>query len=275
MLSVLLPTECLGRNQAIPESIIVTHAEAMPPLSFRDDEGRPSGLIIDLWREWEAATGIPVCFRLTAWNKTFQLVKEGGADVIGGLFYSPERAMTFSFASSLTKYSGSYFASRHLAIQKTNSGIDKPLAVVMGDYAVDFLRDHRRGKPVDYYPTAEALFHALEQGSVAYFLMDTALAEWKLEQLGQRSRFLWLEFAYERDLQPAVLRGNDHLVMLINEGFQNIPADRRAEILSRWIPREKEGRLNSWDVLGLWAAVLLVGMVTFFFTRLHRRSHLT
>lgn len=274
LLSVLVPTECFSRTSAVPESIIVTHAKSMPPLSFLDEEGRPAGLIIDLWREWEGATGIPVCFRLTEWQNTFTLIESGGADVIGGLFYSPERAMKLAFAGAFVEYSGSYFASRHLAVRKVRSEIDEPLAVVMGDYAVDYLRDNERDVRVDYYPSAEALFYALERGSVSFFLMDTALAEWKLEQMGERSRFLWMDRAYERDLQPAVQRGRDQLVMLINEGFQNIPAERKEEIISSWIPQEGESSLRLWDILGLGAAALLVGFAMFIFTRMSRRPKL-
>ena len=62
-----------------------------PPFSVVTFDGRPSGLLVAMWRLWSEATGIPVAFTASDWPGTLEALKKGKADIHSGLFRSEER----------------------------------------------------------------------------------------------------------------------------------------------------------------------------------------
>ena len=69
-----------------PVKIIVTDDRAYAPFAFIDPAGQPRGISIDLWKRWSQKTGVEVEFRLMEWDAALAAVRDGQADVVGGLF---------------------------------------------------------------------------------------------------------------------------------------------------------------------------------------------
>ncbi len=80
-----------------PVKIIVTDDRAYAPFSFLDPDGQPRGMTINFWKLWNQKTGIAVEFRLLEWDAALAAVREGQADVVGGLFRTPQREKIFDF----------------------------------------------------------------------------------------------------------------------------------------------------------------------------------
>lgn len=238
--------------------LVVTHAKAMPPLSFIDENGEPAGLVVDLWTEWSRVTDIPVSFRLVPWKETLELVRTGEADIIGGLFFTPERAMKLDYAGGFLLYSASYFVSNDITIDDPKNEQAEPLGLIAGDYAAHFVQDNYPDQPTTIFQDADALIESLRNGSTAFFLMDTALAHWKLHKEGLSDRFSVIDVAYERELHPAVKRGRNRLVSTINAGMREIPADTKKEIIRRWIPKRTAEGIQWWELAAAISAFALI-----------------
>ena len=48
--------------------LVVSQDAAWPPLAYRDEDGTPRGILIDLWRKFSEVTGRPVEFKLVDWQ---------------------------------------------------------------------------------------------------------------------------------------------------------------------------------------------------------------
>ncbi|GAB7023693.1 transporter substrate-binding domain-containing protein [Salidesulfovibrio brasiliensis] len=244
------------------QALVVTHAKAMPPLSFIGEDGRPQGLVIDLWKEWSSATGIPVSFHLVEWKDTFKLLDSGAADVIGALFFTPERAMKLDYAGAFMRYSASYFAGVDMDIDSPETEEREPIAVIRGDFAAQYLRDNHRTKNIKYFNNGDELIESLRTGSTMFFIMDTALAHWKLRNAGLDERFAPIGLAYERELHAATKRGRNDIISLINVGMRKIPPEEKAAIIQRWIPERRETDFGYWEITGAVAALLIIGIIS-------------
>lgn len=267
----LIPTS--AHTAKTPASLIVTHARAMPPLSFIDETGEPAGLVVDLWTEWSRATGIPVSFRLVPWKETLDLVRTGQADIIGGLFFTPERAMKLDYAGGFLLYTASYFVSNDITIDDPQNERIEPLGVIAGDYAAHFVQDNYPEQPTRTFQDSDALIESLKTGSTAFFLMDTALAHWKLHKKGLSDRFSPIGVAYERELHPAVKRGRNRLVSTINAGMRKIPADTKQKIIRRWIPKRSAEEIQWWEIAAVISAFALMLGGVLLLTNIFSRKH--
>jgi len=85
---VALPWQ-LGATEEVsnPERISVAYCTDCVPFHFRDEEGQPAGMIVDLWQLWSEETGIGIDFQPATWSETLQRVGDGRSQVHAGLFF--------------------------------------------------------------------------------------------------------------------------------------------------------------------------------------------
>ena len=104
---------------ASPERISIAYCKDSVPFHFTDENGQPSGIMIDLWRLWSEKTGIPIDFQAASWDETLTMVGSGVADVHAGLFFNKERDKFLDYGTALTKTDTHYFR----LLEKYNSTI--------------------------------------------------------------------------------------------------------------------------------------------------------
>ncbi len=80
---------------AEPVKISLAYCTDCVPFHFQDNDGRPAGLIIELWRLWSEKTGIEIDFRTAPWDGTLRMVAEGRATATRACF-SAMRAPSYS-----------------------------------------------------------------------------------------------------------------------------------------------------------------------------------
>ena len=98
----LVPALHATSGQAAPvssplKSITVVMDDNYPPYIFRDQDGKPQGLLVDEWRLWSQVTGVDVNLMATGWDKAQQIMVNGDADVIDTIFYNEQRAKLYDF----------------------------------------------------------------------------------------------------------------------------------------------------------------------------------
>ena len=87
------------RRVDAPRVLHVVGADNYPPYLFRDEDGRPTGLVADEWALWEKKTGVHVDLQPVDWADALRRVADGDADVIDTIFWSSERARTMDFTA--------------------------------------------------------------------------------------------------------------------------------------------------------------------------------
>lgn len=92
LLLVLLPAPPVGATRPVRAGL-----EQNPPLSFIDEQGRPSGLLVDLLEHIAAAEGWRVSYVPDTFDRCLEKLGNGEIDLMVTIAYSKERAERFDF----------------------------------------------------------------------------------------------------------------------------------------------------------------------------------
>ena len=225
-------------SRPIFEKVVIANSIDSVPFHFNDEEGRPVGMLIDLWRLWSEKTGIEIEFKSSAWPGTLNMVRNGEADIHAGCFYSEERDEYLDYAATLRGCDTHFFFHDSIFGLKTlDDLIGFKIGVIEKDSAVDYLNRDLPGAVLAEYASNEALFDAVERGEVRVFVYDTPATLYYLAQRGLTHRFRhhFDRPLYTSEFFAAVQEGNSVLVEEINRGMRMITAEERAEIERRWM----------------------------------------
>ncbi|MBF0447217.1 MAG: transporter substrate-binding domain-containing protein [Magnetococcales bacterium] len=77
-----------GGEERGDTAIRVAYCNDCVPFHFRNEQGNPDGLIIDLWNLWSKKSGQPIHFIPYTWDETIKKVASGEADAHAGLFFN-------------------------------------------------------------------------------------------------------------------------------------------------------------------------------------------
>ncbi len=232
----------VGSNASSDENnqkISIVYCEDCVPFHFKDESGKPSGLIIDIWKLWSKKTGISVHFESAKWNETLSVMKEGKADVHAGLFFNEERDRYLDYGKSLTETDTNFFF--HESINSVDS-IEELVAfrvgVIKGDYVEGFLNKKLLKGTVVEFDSYQAIISALKNGTLKVFAADTPTALFYLREAQLLKSFsLSKHPLYKNKWFVAVTEKNKKLLMRVNDGMSLISGEELRDIEHRWITR--------------------------------------
>lgn len=215
--------------------IVVAQESGMAPMSYREVNGDPKGYIIDLWRKWSAETGVPVTFYLTEWANTLTVVRDGQADVHGGLFFTSERDKYLDFTNPIFPSKGGMFVKADSGITSVSELRGRPVGVIANSFYEDLInRKYPALKAVPMETVAE-LLEVFFCGEVDGFLADYPTLMFSVGALGKAKDVKTIEFFSHQNFRAAVAKGNVKLLGMIEEGLSRIDKDERDNIFNRWV----------------------------------------
>ncbi len=224
-------------SEKIPVPLTVVMDNNYPPYAFRDSQGRLVGIVPDLWKLWEAYTGIKVKIMGTDWNRAFDLINSGKADVIDTIFKTPDRTLIYSFSRPYAKITVSiYHIDTIGGITDLASLHGFAVAVKKGDASVEKLRQGGIANLV-FYPSYESIIRKARGGEVKIFCMDDPPAIYFLNKYGIADRFHKAFKLYEGAFHRAVLKGNEEILASVTLGFSLIPRKAVDEVYEKWMGR--------------------------------------
>ncbi len=239
-----------------PTRIIVADDSSRAPFSFLNAEGRPAGIIIDIWKLWSRKTGIPVEFQLMPWDSALSAVQNGEADVIGSLVKTEKRQNIFTFANPLYSTTKGIFF--HKQIQGI-SGIEDlqgfPLGIVRGDSSRELILQRYPEALFVEYPGSEPLVRAAIKGEIKVFVTDAEVARYYLARFDQDGVFHEASRSVDANWKYAgVKKGNDRILAAVRHGFTQISNKEIHAIIDSWTERPLSSKI-------IWPAVQLVSAV--------------
>ena len=216
-------------SSATPRVIHVVGADNYPPYLFRDEDGRPAGLVADEWALWEKKTGVHVDLQPVDWADALRRVSDGEADVIDTIFWSSERARTMDFTAPFADVREPIYAESSVkGLVDLHSLRGFHVAALSGDVCIDRLRAGGITL-VDTYPSYQSLIASAVAGGPKIFCMDGPSAEYYLYKANASQRFREAFVMYYGHMHRAVRRGDSATLALIEKGFDQIsPADKTA-----------------------------------------------
>jgi len=219
---------------AAPRVLRVVGSDNYPPYLFRDEDGRPRGLVADEWALWEKRTGVKVELAPVEWAEAMRRVASGEAQVIDTIFWSADRARTMDFTAPFADVREPIYAERSVqGLVDIHSLHGFHVAALSGDVCIDRLRAGGVTL-IDTYPSYQSLIDAAVAGGPKIFCMDSPSAEYYLYKAEASQRFREAFVMYYGHMHRAVRRGDAATLALIEKGFDQItPAEKQA-IEDKW-----------------------------------------
>ncbi|MEG3639599.1 transporter substrate-binding domain-containing protein [Magnetococcus sp. PR-3] len=219
------------------DPIRIAYCSDCVPFHFQDKEGKPAGILIDLWRLWAQKTGQTVAFDPFSWDESLKKVGGGAYDAHAGLFYNETRDQYLDYGSSLSRTSTHIFLHKGLpAITNMAEITAYRIGVLSGDYVEGFLKDKFPSATIVPYASYEAIVQALNQGEIKAFAADTPSGIYHLKKAGRLHEFNISpsQLLYANDWFVAVTAGSNDLLHYLNEGFKRVSRQERLDVIRRW-----------------------------------------
>ncbi len=252
-------------------SIIVVSDDNYPPYIFRDETGALRGILVDLWHEWEEATGIAVTLKAMDWGQAQDLMRHGGADVIDTIFYNEARAQTMDFSRPYARLDVPVFVHRDLGGIATPGDLHGfTIGVKRGDAVVEVLKSHGIHS-IKEYDSYLAVIQAARRHEIRLFSVDKPPAVYYLYKFGMEDEYRSAFVLYTGEFHRAVRKGRADLLRQMEEGFEAIPPARRKAIEDKWLGAALVDREHLLQMLYAGLAIAAVVLVLLGFNLALRR----
>jgi PAS domain S-box-containing protein len=231
-----------GRSEKGDNALIISVDRSYPPLTFLNAQGKPAGLLVDLWRLWSKTTGQEVRFQANSWSDTLEKVRSSESDLHSGLFKSYDRAKWLGFSRPVYKVSTSLFLPVAQQGIKSLAELDhRPVGAVVGSFQERFLRRKHPNIQIISLPSEEMVLRAALQGRVDAFLAEDPTIDSLLTSQGMQGEIIRAGGPlFRNEVLGGVLRENRALLKQINIGLEAIPKEKLLSIEKRWIPNKAQ-----------------------------------
>ncbi|MGD8591128.1 MAG: sensor domain-containing diguanylate cyclase [Chromatiales bacterium] len=251
-------------KNVLPKHLIVTNSASWIPYSFLDENGQPHGVLVDLWRLIAKKNHFEVEFRLVDWAQSLELVRNGTADVHGGLIATEERKNILHFFPwEILRIRSLVFFHEDMGVRDLATLDDVPLGVVDGSTEAEYLRENFPHIPLHHFPNSELMVYAAIDGEISAFVADYPTGYYHLIRRNSLDQFITGPTLFTRPLQVATKQGDKETLERIAAGFIRIPHDEVLQVLNKWIIPEAPVPAWVWpSIIACILGIILTGMVT-------------
>ncbi|MBL1274986.1 MAG: transporter substrate-binding domain-containing protein [Ectothiorhodospiraceae bacterium] len=225
---------------AEPTSLVVTYRLDSAPIQFKNADGEPDGILVDVWRLWSKKSNIPVRFVGAYSRETQSMVRDGTGDIIAGLFPNQRRAEFLDFSSSILSSPYHLYFNDELA--GLSSVADLPnfrVGVTQGSFHEDYLREQFPNVKRVLFKGYQRLFEAAERGDISVFVTQPLYLSRFLTKNGFPNHYRHFEQPlYTRAYQAGVKKGRTELLENINFYMEKITDRERRAITRKWLGLE-------------------------------------
>jgi len=237
------------------DAIIIAISSNYAPFATIGVDGKPSGYLVDLWREWARRVGRDIEFRATKWTDTLSGMKSGEADIHSGLFKSRKRDAWLAFSRPFLEIETAvYFKSGKGDSVSLNQLADAKVGVIRGSFQEEYLDGKHPGKQKIPYTDIDELLTGLLLEEVEAAVAEVPEMTSALSRLGITGAARQGDSLFTEEVHAAVLEDNASLLALVNRGLAAIPSDTLADIKERWISQGLD-----WKSVIAWVAPVVGG----------------
>ena len=149
------------------DTILIGAEPDYPPHCFINEDGKPDGFAIELFKEAAKAVGLHVKINIGIWNHIKKDLARGKIDALPLVGRTPERELDFDFTTPYLSLHGAVFVQK--GTQNINSIEElknKQVAVMKGDNAEEFLHRSKLSDEIIITNTFQEAFFQLANGEV-------------------------------------------------------------------------------------------------------------
>lgn len=205
------------------------------PYVGTDAEGKPNGLLIDIWNLWSKKTGTPIVFIIGDSNSSLDFIRKGKADIHIG--YPESQTLNSGLVRSQRIYQ---IKSRLFHFGEPISSLSKLTSMRIGAIATaPYLDKVKRVVPdaeLKLYGSVAAMIEAAKAGHITSFIAASASTQHYLIEKEVVSEFYpFMGLTFITDLFVLCPDENDELSIRIKEGFTLITEEELTAIEQKWV----------------------------------------
>ncbi|HEY9111798.1 MAG TPA: EAL domain-containing protein [Rhodanobacteraceae bacterium] len=238
LVAVLLATAVVpvgAPDPAPPAHIRVVGDGNYPPYMFVDSAGQLQGYEVDMWRLFQAHTGIQVDLVPMDRISAQQELQAGKADVIDLVDRTPSRERLYDFSKPYaTLQVGIYVDRRIRGVHDAGSLRGFPIGVERGDGCAEKLQS-LGFTDLHEYSRYRDMVQDAARGNLRMFCMDEGPADYFLYRDSALDRFYGAFVLYTGQLRRAVRKGNVSMLQTVEHGMARITPAERARLHARWL----------------------------------------
>jgi diguanylate cyclase (GGDEF)-like protein len=241
-----------------PTRLTVVQSANWTPYAFKDANGRPIGMLIDLWRLFGERNDVEIAFRLVDWQDGLQLIRDGAVDVHGGLTWSESREAYLDFSTDLMSVRTILFVPAGAMINDLAELGRTEVGVVASSFEQEFLETYFSDIRLRAYPHSAGMVSAALGGEIGAFVADDPTGYYRLLLGDGIGRFQGGQTLFTNDIRAAVREGDDALRAFIDAGLAKITSEEVEAIRDRWVAPQRGLPRWVWPAAGAVVGLLLL-----------------
>ncbi|MEY2518718.1 MAG: hypothetical protein QOF24_477 [Verrucomicrobiota bacterium] len=256
-----------------PRTIRVVLDNNYAPFSFRSEEGKLQGILIDQWKVWEKKTGIRIEMQGLDWAEALRRMRAGEFDVIDCIVETAERQDYFDFTPAYSTIEASiYFRHSISGITDLASLKGFPVGVKTGDQHIARLKENGVTTVIQF-ENNDAVIEAAKQRKINVFLVDDPSALYLLSKTGLEAEFRHSAPIFRDELRRAVRKGDAATLRTVSDGFAAIEPGELKGIDEKWFGRTIgwRGRYLTYAGYVAGVAILLIAGLSVWNRTLRRK----
>jgi polar amino acid transport system substrate-binding protein len=243
------------------EVIIVGGNSAYPPYEFLDENGKPSGFVVELTQAIAHAMGFEVVIKLDkSWTETRRALEKGDVDVIQGISYTKDRTKILDFSPPHSFVSHSIFARTGAPRVSSLKDLANKKVILLGRGVIyDSVGQSGLVIPVPVPTVADAL-DVLSTGKYDYAVLATLPAMYLLKESKITNVELAAKSIETKKYSFAVKKGNYVVLAKFNEGLALMKQmGRYRELQNKWLGGA-ETQSVAWSWLAKHSLIIVVSL---------------
>ncbi len=237
------------------------------PYSSVDSLGRFNGLLIDWWELWAVKAGVDLEFIPGNTMECIDLVIEGKADVVSGLFFEEKGHEGLEYSESIISLNTTLFLKNGYS-PKSIYEIERPIGIIKDELAHQNLIAKYPELKVEYFNSFADLRSKVLDKEVAGFIYDfhyPLLGNQAYSGIKGYSEYLTIR---SDKIRPGVKKGNSEILNLLLTNSAKISNEELMVLIKDYDFYEESSKYE-WIIPVL--LVLLV-FITFGYLRLFRKQ---
>lgn len=218
--------------------IIYGSDQSSPPLRYKDEtDSQYKGLVVDAIRALSIEIGEDVSFEPSNWwMESMSSLEQEKTDIFD-LIPSKERSEKFAFTDPLYQLRGNIFMTKSSEIDSYYDLKGKTVAVLDGDYAIEFLKNRVSDIKFIYTPDVLSAMQKVASGEADAAVGDEPV----IVHFMNRHNMMWDyrlldKPIYEEQVVLAVPKSKAMLVPILNKGIYSLKKKNMTEkIQQKWV----------------------------------------
>ncbi|MDZ7663995.1 MAG: transporter substrate-binding domain-containing protein [Desulfotignum sp.] len=240
--------------------IVVGGDRNFPPYEFLDENGNPAGYNVDLTRAIANEMGLNIDIRLGRWTERLEALENGSVDVMQGMFYSPDRDLTFDFSQphAVSHYVAVVRKGKDPAPASVADLSGKQIVVEQGDIMHGFAIKNGLENQVVAVSDQETALRELRDGKHDCALVSLITAHYLTDKHNWSDLVIGKKTIFASEYCYASAKGHKALLAQFSEGLKAL--DNNGEyrrIHDKWLGVYKDTSTSLMDALRYSAIVII------------------